>query len=87
MADTDPTHDRLARLLDLTIASVSRIRTGQRRPSIDAMVRIEALFDWRVSDQVVARGADLYATRFNEKAAEWAAKHPVESPEPATNGS
>lgn len=90
MADTEPTHDRLAKLLDLTIASVSRIRTGKRHPSMNAMLRIQSLFSWSVGEQVAARSAHRYAREFNAQAELWARSNPLSptpTPEPATNGS
>lgn len=92
MADTDPTHDRLAKLLDLTIASVSRIRTGTRHPSLEVMTKIADLFGWPLHLQAEARSAENYAAEFNRHARAWADRNPIAIPEqgdrePAAHGS
>lgn len=80
--DTDEpkvTHERLARLLDLTIASVSRIRTGKRHPSTALMGRIAQLFDWPIEQQIIAQSNHVYAREFNQKCLEWGRRNPIEA--------
>lgn len=48
----------------LDYTTVSRIRSGQRLPSIDVMVEIERCYDWPVADQVKARGNENYDEQF-----------------------
>jgi transcriptional regulator with XRE-family HTH domain len=56
--------------IGLSHSAVSRLRRGQRLPSVPTMVAIERVFGWSVADQVKARtgkGAAAYSTRFNEE--------------------
>ena len=69
-----PTHQHVANLLGLTVASVSRIRTGNRLPSLEVMTKIRDLLDWSIDDQTAARDADRYATEFNDRLERHAAR-------------
>lgn len=59
-----PTNTEIASLIGLSHSGVSRIRSGQRLPSIDAMRRIEREFNWPLNAQVVAREKGTYADEF-----------------------
>lgn len=67
------TNTELGGLLDLSHVQVHRIRNGTRQPSIEAMVRIEEVLDWAVSDQVHARTSGRYAEGFEAAVSRYAA--------------
>lgn len=80
-----PTHQVVADELGVTVATVSRIRTGDRLPSLELMDKIETLTDWGISDQIDARKtADLYAGQFNRALTRWWQQR--QSSTAATNG-
>lgn len=64
------TNVQIAEAIGMTDSGVSRIRSGDRLPSVAKMVEIEAAFKWSVSDQVRARSAGKYAAKFEEKLAD-----------------
>lgn len=87
MADeTRVTHDRLAARLDLTIASISRIRAGKRKPSLEVMSAVAKLFGWELHLQAEARTAGRYADEFNQRAEKWGSENPAESVTVGTDG-
>ena len=49
------TNEEIGKLIGLSYSAVSRVRRGERLPSIDVMVAIESHFGWSVSDQVKVR--------------------------------
>lgn len=57
---------KLGELLDLSHASVSRIRSGDRLPSLKVMSVIAGLTGWSLDDQMAARNAGTYADVFEE---------------------
>lgn len=59
-----PTNQDVAAKIGLTHSGVSRIRSGDRLPSIPTMARIETVYGWTVQDQVSARGTGKYAEEF-----------------------
>jgi transcriptional regulator with XRE-family HTH domain len=64
------TNEEIGKLIGLSHSGVSRLRRGERLPSIDVMVAIATHFDWSVADQVKTRstrGARAYAAVFNDK--------------------
>jgi transcriptional regulator with XRE-family HTH domain len=65
-----PPHSRVAEELGLTIATVSRIRSGDRLPSLVVMRQISKLYGWTIDEQLEARDHGEYASRFNRKLAE-----------------
>lgn len=75
---TDPNNVRLAELLDLSTATISRIRNGFRQPGPDTMKRIEQLFKWSVADQfsLAKFNSDdhAYSREFNRRFHLWAAQ-------------
>lgn len=75
-------------LIDLSYVQVNRIRNDARQPSVEAMVRIEKALDWPVADQVRARVAGDYASKFEDAITRYAsgrktAAGPEESASPA----
>lgn len=78
-----PTHQTVADELGLTVATVSRIRTGTRLPSLEVMQKIVRLTDWSLHDQAIARDRGVYAAVFNEHLEQWTKR---ETPAPVTNG-
>lgn len=68
------TNKDLGVLIGLTHSSVSRIRSGHRLPSPDAMLRIEECLGWPVADQVRARTPEgKYAKEFERVISEYSA--------------
>ena len=57
------THRTVADKLGLTVAAVSRLRSGSRLPSFDLMWKIQEAYDWSVEEQTRARvdGQWMYA--------------------------
>jgi len=45
--------------IGLSHSSVSRIRAGERIPSVDVMVVIEREYGWTLADQVTARAQQM----------------------------
>jgi len=66
-----PTHQTVADELDLTVATVSRIRTGARLPSLETMQKITKLTGWTLDSQVSARDNRRYAMVFNDVLGKW----------------
>ena len=63
------TNGEIGKLIGLSYSAVSRLRRGERLPSVQVMVAIESHFNWSVSDQVKVRtsqGPKAYAHRLNE---------------------
>lgn len=59
-----PTNTEIASLIGLSHSGVSRIRSGHRLPSLQAMRRIEQEFNWPLNAQAVARERGTYAVEF-----------------------
>jgi len=80
-----PTHQTVANELGLTVATVSRIRTGARLPSFEVMQKIVKLTGWSLDDQATARNRNrgIYAAVLNERLQQWADRS---EPATATNG-
>lgn len=51
------TNQQVGNLIGLTYSAVSRLRSGNRLPSINTMYAIEAVFSWPVTDQLATRVA------------------------------
>ena len=49
------TNVQVGALIEMGHTGVSRIRSGDRLPSVDKMIDIEVALDWPVSEQVAAR--------------------------------
>ena len=64
------TNEEIGKLIGLSHSAVSRLRRGERLPSVGVMVSIAKHFRWSVADQVKTRstrGARAYAIVFNNK--------------------
>lgn len=67
LGDRIVTNEDIGRKLELSHSAVSRLRRGERLPSVEVMVRIASHFGWDVVDQVAVRvsdGAGVYAEHF-----------------------
>jgi|DEB0MinimDraft_6_1074348.scaffolds.fasta_scaffold24863_3 transcriptional regulator with XRE-family HTH domain len=63
------TNEKIGELIGLTYSAVSRLRRGERLPSVEVMVNIDKHFKWDVGDQVKVRlsgGPKAYAKKLNE---------------------
>jgi len=58
------TNVQVAQAIGMTHSGVSRIRSGDRLPSVEKMVEIAAALGWSVEDQVKARTEGKYAEQF-----------------------
>jgi hypothetical protein len=64
------TNGEIGKLIGLSYSAVSRLRRGERLPSVQVMVAIQDAFGWGVADQVWVRssaGADGFARKFNDE--------------------
>lgn len=61
---TSPTNEALGELLGISHATVSRIKSGHRLPSLEVMDKIRELYGWSLDDQTDARNEGTYAERF-----------------------
>lgn len=57
---------KLGDMLGLSHASVSRIRSGDRLPSLTVMMEIAKLTKWSLDDQAIAREDGTYAEKFDD---------------------
>lgn len=57
----------LARLVGASEATISRLASGERRPSIETMAAIEPVLRWSVDRQVDALRDDNYASEFKTR--------------------
>lgn len=57
----------IAKHLRLAHSYVSRIRSGDRVPSIAIMMKIEMWLEWAIGDQAVVRENGTYAAEFEKK--------------------
>lgn len=56
----------MADLLDVSESMVSRIRSGERQPSLDLMLKIRGTLGWSIEDQADAIKGEHYAGDFKE---------------------
>lgn len=73
------TNEKIGELIGLTYSAVSRLRRGERLPSVEVMVAISDHFGWGVADQVQVRtsqGPNGYARVLNDKLDEYIATRP-----------
>ena len=66
------TNGEIGKLIGLSYSAVSRLRRGERLPSIAVMVAIQEAFGWSITDQVWVRsyaGAVGYSQVFNDELA------------------
>ncbi len=61
----------LAKTLGVSEATVSRIASGDRRPSIDLMMKIRTVLRWSIEDQAnqLRESTTAYAAEFSAKMA------------------
>lgn len=64
------TNQRVADDLGITHSAVSRIRSGDRRPSLTVMLTIHERFDWSLDRQALAWSLGEYAAGFEAVLAE-----------------
>lgn len=67
------TNQKVADDLGITHSAVSRIRSGDRFPSVALMRNIETAYGWRLADQARLLGTQRYAIEFET----WIAKNCV----------
>lgn len=60
------TNVQVGKDIDLDHTTVSRIRSGDRLPSLNAMIRIETRYRWKLHIQARARLAGRYAEAFEK---------------------
>jgi len=71
------TNQQVGELIGLTYSAVSRLRSGDRLPSIPTMYNIEVAFGWPVADQLemrTAHGATAYSTHFDRLITEYTSR-------------
>lgn len=64
------TNEEIGKLIGLSHSAVSRLRRGERLPSIAVMVTIQDVFGWAITDQIWVRGyagAEGYSQVFNDE--------------------
>lgn len=64
------TNEKIGELIGLSYSAVSRLRRGERLPSIEVMVAVEEHLRWPVADQVKVRtsqGPLGYARGLNDR--------------------
>lgn len=64
------TNQRVADRLGINHSTVSRIRSGERHPSIDLMKKIETEYGWDLEKQLRAYGSVVYKREFERILAE-----------------
>lgn len=63
------TNQRVAEDLGVTHSMISRIRSSDRFPGLDLLVRISTLLTWSLDDQAKAAQAGRYAEEFEKRLA------------------
>ena len=81
------TNVAVAEHLGLSPEGVSRLRSGDRSPSWETMVKVHLMLDWSVADQAADRLAGGWSAGFERAIRSWAAAQaPVERPGAAGEG-
>ena len=57
----------LATSTDVSEATISRLLSGDRKPSLDLMLRIRDVTGWQLEDQADCLQIGLYPSRLKEK--------------------
>lgn len=65
-ARAEVTNRQIADDLGVTHAAISRIRSGDRTPSIELMMRISVLVKWSIDQQARAKSDGTYAAAFEK---------------------
>lgn len=60
------TNETVAQELGITHSAVSRIRSGDRLPSLALVRRIAATYGWSIEDQIASRDPMVYANGFED---------------------
>ncbi len=60
-----------AELLGVSVATISRLCSGDRKPSLDLIQTIEDKLGWSVQDQANELRCDAYYAAFAKKVDEW----------------
>lgn len=60
------TNREVATALGLSESGVSRLRSGDRLPSLGLMQKIEAAYGWKVQEQSDARAANRWTDAFSD---------------------
>lgn len=55
---------QVGELIDLSASSVSRLRSGFRRPTLETMRAVETVFDWPLTAQLTALDARVWPAGF-----------------------
>ena len=77
-----------AELLGVSVATISRLCSGDRRPSLELIQTIEEKLGWSVQDQANELRCDAYYDAFRKKVDEWELQDQTSSPaEPAAGTS
>lgn len=63
-ADRPITLQRVAHLLGCSVATVSRLRAGDRQPSFVLMAHVETKLDWPIEEQARARSDHRWHLEF-----------------------
>jgi transcriptional regulator with XRE-family HTH domain len=64
------TNEEIGKLIGLSHSAVSRLRRGERLPSIQVMLNVQDVFGWAITDQIWVRsyaGAGGYGQAFNDE--------------------
>lgn len=61
------TNVEMAEALDVSEATISRIASGERRPSLDLMIEIRRVLRWSIEDQAEEIRCETYATEFKRR--------------------
>lgn len=78
------TNVQVAQAIGMTHSGVSRIRSGDRLPSIDKMIAIEQVLQWPIGSQTQARAEGRYAAEFEAILAKKYGKAVDDVPVPAS---
>lgn len=76
----------LGGLIGVSHASVSRIRSGDRKPSIRVMSKISKLTGWSIDGQVASRDKGTYAIDFEQAFSEYSEDSGVSVPTQRSTG-
>lgn len=57
---------QVAALIDMSPTSVSRLRSGERHPSVMTMIEICEVFNWSIANQAYAYAEDNYHLEFEK---------------------
>ena len=58
------TNEEVAQMLGISNSMASRLRSGDRNPSVKLMTRIEEITGWKMSYQAKVHGTPEYAAQF-----------------------